>query len=168
VHVTVKSKGASKGIGIGDISAVRPGIIAKIWRITPSAVSVWRKRDGAPVNDDGSFSLPDLIEWREEKFKKAVEDAGPESDWLEKKREMDAKLAELKLNLAKGELVPEAEIEKGRVTRVRALRQAFLGLPARMAPALEGMDRRQIEAILADELRGIITRLAASGDDPSD
>jgi phage terminase Nu1 subunit (DNA packaging protein) len=137
-------------------------VLAELYGVGLSAISNWHARDGCPRNANGTYDLRAVIAWREakieEKFEKIIE-AGS-SPAMERWREARADREELRLKQDLGELVPRAEVEAGRVARVLAIKRAFLSLPQRSAPVMEGMDARQIRSFLGEEIRFIIAQFA--------
>ena len=63
---------------------------------------------------------------------------------------------ELRNQQLEGDLVPIADVERGRVERVSMVRNRLLGLPASVAPRLAGMDAAKIEGELDLEIQSIL------------
>lgn len=73
--------------------------IGRLWGISKQAVANWHKKAGCPRNPDGTYSLPDVIAWRESHWQSQLEDARAsridEADGLGRLRDEKAKLAKL-------------------------------------------------------------------------
>ncbi|MDD5487244.1 MAG: hypothetical protein PHW65_06800, partial [Dehalococcoidales bacterium] len=61
---------------------------------------------------------------------------------------------------AQGELVSSEEVERGRISRIIAVKRAFLALPTRLAPVLSMQEPREIEVILYEAISEIIDEFA--------
>jgi len=64
------------------------------------------------------------------------------------------------LRKAQGELISSEEVERGRISRIIAVKRAFLALPTRLAPTLSMQEPREIEVILYEALSEIIDEFA--------
>lgn len=67
---------------------------------------------------------------------------------------------ELKLAVDRGELVPVALVEPAMTAAIISARERIRGEPARIAAALEGLDRAEREALLRDMFDDALRRLA--------
>jgi len=124
-------------------AVVRPQAAA-IATTPPAAVAALRPADVAAVVD----ALP--------------EDAIPALDRSRGRREhYAAELARLEVLQRRGELLPAAEVRAEAFALARAVRDALLGLPDRLAPMLAAtQDAAQCHRLLAEEIRVALRGLA--------
>lgn len=141
---------------------VQPGIVenqeqvAKAFGVSARTVRHWIK-DNMPVTKDGRYDLKEIQAWRFIKGKRR--DSGQKKNldnWEAKYREFKAKTAEIEYRKKLGELIPRADVERGLVQIIIAVKRAFLALPRAMAPQLMGLEPRQIEALLNVRIKEII------------
>ena len=142
-----------------------PGIVdsqeqvARVFNVKLRTVQYWVK-DGMPVRQDGKYSITDINAWR--LVKKGPTGKQKSFGWGEKEkqdavfRKYKAKLVEIDYKKAIGDLIPRAEVERGRVERIQTVKKSLLALPKRMAPQLVGLEARQIEVILKERMDEII------------
>jgi phage terminase Nu1 subunit (DNA packaging protein) len=144
-----------------------PGIVdsqekvAKIFNVSVRTVARWAK-DGMPVTPQGMYDLLDIRAWRLVKNKRAgaKEKENNQDLWDSRYREYKARLAEITLKKATGDLIPKETIERELVQVSLTVKHAFLGLPKQVAPQLAGLDPRPIEVILSKRIKEIINEFA--------
>jgi hypothetical protein len=120
--------------------------------------------------------LPDIIRWIGENLDDDDTSTNPELLALRKAKLVEetrrlaalASSAELELAEQRGELMPRAEVEHGRIDRVQAVMQAMKSAGSRLADKLDGIqDRPQIARIVEDEMRYVASTFANEGEDAS-
>lgn len=119
------------------------------------------KQSGMP-HKGGRFNLPACIQWRIARAGggETKESDSKDGEWLEEYRKQKAKIARLELRRLRGDLVPAGEAEAVIVEAVTAAKTAFLSAPRKLAARLYGLDPREIEAAISEEIREILTRLS--------
>ena len=134
--------------------------VAKIMDVSWRTVYRW-KRDGMPITKDGNYNLEEIKKWYEEKIGSVDEGATEgRAYWDEKIRMYKASLLELELKKMTGELLPRDEVEKNRITRIIAVKRAFLALPTRLASAMAMKEPKEIETTLYEAIAEIIDEFA--------
>ena len=141
-------------------------IVATIFGVSPRAVRKWEIDKGCPRNADGTFNLRDVVAWWQTEYDErlAALETDAQSDWLEKKREYEAKLKELDLNERKRELIPAPFVRRGVATVIEAFKRNLLGQPTKLAATFASLDRpedcqaeleREHRELLEDLKRGL-------------
>jgi len=143
-----------------------PGIIdsqekiAKAFGVSDRTIRHWMK-DGMPVMRDGRYDLTEIQDWRFNKKKIREGKSKDKGDkWMEEYREYKARLAQIEYRKKIGELLPREEVESGFVQRVIAIKRALLTLPRSLAPQLDGLEPRQIQAVLLARVKEIINNFS--------
>jgi phage terminase Nu1 subunit (DNA packaging protein) len=144
-------------VKIENLSGVE---LAKCFGIGPNAVSAFKKA-GMP-HKNGRYNLPACIQWRIARAGggETKESDSKDGEWLEEYRKQKAKIARLELRRLRGDLVPAGEAEAVIVEAVTAAKNAFLSAPRKLAARLYGLDPREIESAISEEIREILTRLS--------
>lgn len=145
--------------------------------------------EGMPSLADGTFDVEKVREWmkarpdgrralgksatypqdrrgRTDRRPRALGDPDGELDNVERYRKLKADDLELKVKAATRELIPRAEVRNLLVSRATEFQRSLLLMPRRMAPALVGLEAREIQAKLEAEARRILDIYARAGDDP--
>ena len=148
--------------------------VAKVMDVSYRTVQRWKK-DGMPVTADGFYDLDAIRIWHDERGIIDGEETEGKAYWEEKIRKYKATLLELDLRKATGEVISSEEVDRGRITRIIAIKRSFLALPTRLAPALAMQEPREIEAILyeaiaeiIDEFAGVVNENIEAGQDNLD
>jgi len=145
-----------------------PGIVdsqekvAKVFGVAVRTVERWAK-DGMPVTPQGRYDLLEIRAWRTIKNQRKNSGTGKNNNvdlWDSRYRECKAKLAEIALKKAVGELLPRETVEADLVHISLTVKRAFLGLPRQVAPQLAGLEPRQIESLLSTRIQEIIGKFA--------
>ena len=128
------------------------------------------KNQGMPVSPDGTYDLDAIDVWIEARNKKGIgqphgerPDSGDKSGWEAVLKEMKAQIAELELKKLKGELISLDDVRRQWVNRIIEVKTALLSLPRKIPPLLEGKEKRDMEAILEQEVRFILERFSRTG-----
>lgn len=135
--------------------------VAKVFGVSTRTVAYWT-RDGMPTTPQGKYDLLEIRAWRTLKKQKKGQSVKKDSleVWDARFREYKARLAEIALKKASGELVSRAQVEKDLIHISLTVKRAFLALPRQLAPQLIGLEARQIESILASRVKEIISAFA--------
>lgn len=137
--------------------------IARAFDVHPLTVSRWKKA-GMPCNKDGTYNLPACINWVVERAKardEAASDAADEtSKWLAEYRKERAMLARLERQAKEGALIHRDEALRWVAQLVTEAKAALLSVPRRLAPVLCGMEPRDIEESIRQELHAALRKLA--------
>jgi hypothetical protein len=147
------------GYQADDLARLTGRALARIWGVSAQAVGLWHSRDGAPRNPDGSYSLSAVIAWREKYLKASNESAGKEASEGRFKA-AQAKLKELELKKAVGQLIDRDEVERGRVSRVMAVRSELMKLGKALAGRLAQRSPVEVQTVLEEAAREIIENFA--------
>ena len=151
-----KYEGDSNSFGTVDTQEK----VAKIFGVSTRTVQNW-VRDGMPITSQGDYDLIEIRAWkilRNQKHRK--KDKKNAIDWEERYREYKARLAEIILKKALGELIPLETIEKELIQIFTAIRQNLLALPNQLAPQLIGLDIRQVSILLTSRIQETISNIA--------
>lgn len=137
--------------------------VAQAFKVSVRTVQYWI-RDGMPVAGDGQYDLTEIQAWRlmlqGRGGKRKGESDATDKDWETEYRKFKALLAELDYEKALGEVISKDEVERSRVARVLAVKRALLALPRTLAPQIKGLEPREIEVIIMDRIREIISLFA--------
>lgn len=126
-----------------------------------SAEAIRQMINNGMPHKGGKFTLPACIQWRVARAGGKAEDKAPDGDaWLAEFRKQKAMTARLQRLKMKGALVDAEAAEAVIREAVGAAKTALLAVPRKMAGRICGLDPREIEAQLTDEIREILTRLA--------
>ncbi len=134
--------------------------LARIFGKSVRTIANWAK-DGMPQRSDGRYSITDIQLWRMDKNlqQRSVDDHGDKVQRsVAKYRDIKARREEIKLKKELGELIPREQVETGLIQLATVLKINFLSLPRTLAPQLVGMEPREIEAILDQNIKHIINR----------
>lgn len=154
---------------------VNMGDLAVILGVSRATVQSWVKR-GCPAVQKGrngrpwQFNTAEVIEWRSQQIANAAIGETRSLDMDEAKRRKvaaEAAMAELELAQKKGELVEiesVGELIEEEYARVRA---RLLGLPVKVAPALEHADLAEREHIIRNAVIECLDELTADAAFPS-
>jgi hypothetical protein len=114
-----------------------------------------------PVTKEGFYDLEEISEWYKTKVGLIPAD---ESEgkfyWQELILKCKARLLEIEVAKAQGELMPRQEVEQGWAMRVAAVRAEFTALPDRVAPILAMKEPREIKKLLLDAIIEITDEFA--------
>lgn len=142
---------------IPDLFRTQYKIMALLYGISGPAISKWKAR-GMPTNSDGTLNGPDVVQWRREQDTLTIT-SGESSENLERVRAATAGIKELELAQKRGELAEVAEVDEEVSRMVISFRMSLQALPAAVAPRLEGLEAREIMALLTGEVDRILRDL---------
>jgi phage terminase Nu1 subunit (DNA packaging protein) len=138
--------------------------VAKVMDVSYRTVQRWKK-DGMPVTSDGFYDLDAIRIWHDDRGVSDGEETEGKAYWEEKIRKYKATLLELDLKKAIGELISSEEVQRGRITRIIAVKRSMLALPTRLAPVLAMQEPREIEVILYEAISEIIDEFSGDADE---
>ena len=133
------------------------------------SIAYYKSQYDLPVNPDGTYDLDAIDTWVESRKENGIgqphgkPESGDKSGWEAIYKEMKARLAELEFNQKKGELISLADVKSQWTTRIIEVKNALLALPRKLPPLLEGKEKRDMEAIMEQELRFILERFSREG-----
>lgn len=133
--------------------------VAKALSIATRTIERW-VREGMSQTPEGYYNLIDIQAWRAVRSQKKTTKGKSKEYWEKRYREYKAKLANLELQEAIGQLISQKEVEKGQVARILAVKRALLALPKAVAPVLVGREAREIQVYLTDKVKEIIEQFA--------
>lgn len=145
----------AKGFRFTGLSGVE---LAKAFGKGRATVTDW-VRKGCPRNQDSTFDLPAVADWREAQ---AIERVTPGDREAEETRRVKA-LAdtyEHKLAVMRGEYIAADAVVAMWSDRVTAARVALLGLGASIGAALVGLDANAARRLIDGRIRTILDDLA--------
>ena len=165
--------------------------VAQALGVGTSTISEWR-RAGMPCEvgksrrDGGTYDLREIIAWRERRNQQSGKapsydgNGGNGSDideedrsnwdfnrWLKEERKYKALLLEMKHDLETGELLRKADVEQASIKKIMTVKQGLLGLGAKLAPQLYGLEPNEIKRRIDEEVRIMIGNFARGRDHAS-
>lgn len=155
----IREAGYSSEVSSGNFKAMRAKEIAALFGATAQAVGLWVKNRGCPRNENGTFDLREVIGWRLLEVEDEVS-SGQTSPALERKREADARIAEIRAGEMEGLYLLKSEVEKGRVARIQAVKAALEKLHNRLSPQLEMKSKPEISAIVYEAVQDIFSQFS--------
>lgn len=134
-----------------------PGIVelleevAKGFGVGHRTVQRWKK-DGMPVNPEGTYNLVHIQRWRNDKNSKIT--GKKDKAYYERERlRIKVKKEMIELQKIQGSLVPMEEVKKGRIDRILMVKRIMMALPKDVAGILAMMNEpRDIEVYLTDKM----------------
>lgn len=144
---------------------------ANCFGVAKQTICNWSKVNGAPINADGTYSLPQLIQWREARIRKEAatdalkefEDEGPENTKdpeLRRKRAAEATLKEIQVAERCAILIRAEDAELQFRRALTEFRQTFESFPATLARDLENLPALEIAEKLRQHTTAMLNRLA--------
>ena len=148
-------KGEEKRVIVKSLDELR-----EVMNVSERTLFRWKK-EGMPVTKEGFYDLEEISEWYKTKVGLIPAD---ESEgkfyWQELILKCKARLLEIEVAKAQGELMPRKEVEQGWAMRVSAVRAEFTALPDRVAPILAMKEPREIKKLLLDAIIEITDEFA--------
>jgi len=156
-----KSGGRNKKHTIADSQILKTQTEAAEYAgVDTRTIRRWKK-EGLPITDDGYYIKGMLDIFKKNKGQQISEDRQKQESAETDLKETKAKLLKIELKIKQGQLIDIAEIEKGRVGRIQAVKQALLGQGRRIAKQLAAIkEPRKIQMIIDGENKIIIRRFA--------
>ncbi|HPS94612.1 MAG TPA: hypothetical protein PK600_09130 [Deltaproteobacteria bacterium] len=146
--------------GIGDDGTVTTqDALAELLGVTRRTVVRWKK-DGMPVETDGSYDPIAVMAWNTDMFDTESEGDDGRSDknmWETAYRKFRALQAEVAYNREIGELIPRDQIENLLTDRATELKKSLLGRARRLALKIANKDAADCQALLEQDTLEILT-----------
>ncbi len=133
--------------------------VAKIFGVDVRTVARWVK-NGMPVTPQGQYDLIEIRAWRALKNQRQEKSSGKKNDleaWDAKFREYKAKLAEIALKKAMGELIARETVEHELIQISLTVKNKMLALPNQISASLVGLEARPINTRLTARIKEIIS-----------
>ena len=137
--------------------------VGGVFRVTRQSVHAW-VRKGCPRNVDGSFPLPELIEWRMEDLIARCKTPDSPGDQESRLRGARAELLELRVRRERGEVLDRDSVIVGLVGRLQSIRAVTEGRALELGARLQGMPAARIAETLGAVLDDILRRAATVPD----
>ena len=136
--------------------------VAKALHVSVRTVQYWA-RDGMPRTPEDYYDLTEVQAWRMMKSQLKGKTEPEREKYITEWYKNRAKLSNIAVKKADGELISVKDVKKGNNVRVLAVRRNFLAVPKHIAPALEGKTAREIEPLLREVLEDICNQFAEQG-----
>ena len=134
--------------------------------LTPQAIGMLAKQDGAPVTVDGGKTYllwPEFPRWRDAK-RASKKDQDGTGDRLDRAR---ARIEELKLEELEGSTVRKEEYRAELRAVASLLRAIILAIPGKWAHRIIGIDKlSRAQTLLREMASGLIDESRVAGDEP--
>ena len=146
-----------------DFSSLTGKDTARAMGVVPRTVMRWNQA-GCPRNDDGTYDLPEVVEWlleREKKSSPVSESENEAQKWLTEFRKERARLARIERHVAEGKYILAESVRRGAESAGRSVRDSFLNIPPRVATVVAAeSNANTVEKILTNEIRGVLEELS--------
>ena len=136
-----------------DFTALNQKQVAAAMGTNPRTIRRW-VADGCPKNDDGTYSLPDVVGWR---IDLEAEAAAPSTEdgarYLAEWRKERAQIARMDREERETVLIRREDAEKDWIDHIMQARSRLLSIPNRLGPVLSdhfGGDRLQTANAVED------------------
>jgi hypothetical protein len=124
------------------IERVKGKTVARLFGVTPGAVSRWYSRDGMERNPDGTYNLADVFRFHLERMNEKIAQRGdpskPPTDPLKRKLWAIAEKKLDELTASRRELIPREEFEEMVHQRIVAVSTALDRMPGPLADECAG------------------------------
>ena len=138
--------------------------LAAFFGVAPNTISKWKKEGMDAEVSRGRYDLKQAFDWWMTNRVAPDEDAKAKKDrWEAELKEAKAQLERLKLEREKGELLPRADIAQLWAARVHEVKTGLLSLMRKLPPRLEGLSKREMAAVIEDEIYALLERYARQG-----
>lgn len=147
--------------------------VARLFGVETRTVTSWQAA-GAPHRKRSGrvwFQAPEIIQWRRTQDRLDSRPPGDIDEAKERARKMraDADLAEQKLKVQSGDLVPAADVQQAMERRDYATRARVLGIRGKFAPRVIGLGTMAEATVALDAIvSDILSSLRESADDLDD
>ena len=153
------------------------GELARIFGVSRVTIMDWVQR-GAPRKTGKGWDVEAMRSWREENMRPAqwtggtdhVRSSGSDEARLLKaqadEREAKAALADLKLKLERGEIVPRKVMDDHDAAVASYFRRWALGLSKDWPPRLIGLNEKEMATVIDRQARDLLTRMARMSPTP--
>jgi hypothetical protein len=136
-----------------------------VFGVHRTSVMRWCKKQGAPMNADGSVNIPALIEWKVDADNLIPESCeSPEAQQaLTDYRTERAKIEQIKRLRLEQKLIPLEKIEEAWTRRVALVTSGLEALRFRLPGVLQGKSKSEMNAIIKAEVRALRLAYAEDG-----
>lgn len=155
--------GRNKSEGKNQILVSRKQV-ADFFEVAPNTISHWKRQGLDAEVKRGVYDLKKVFDWWLEHRVVQDKDAKAKKDkWEAELKEAKAQLEKLKLERERGELIPRVEIAKLWAARVHEVKTGLLSLVRKLPPRLEGLTKREMAAVIEDEIYALLELYARQG-----
>ena len=134
--------------------------VAKVLEVSIKTVQRWKK-EGMPITKDGYYDLEQIKDWQKKRIEESEKyDRESKAYWDQKLLKGKVEKIELEIKKLREVLVSKEEVEQERVTRIMAVKRAFLALPTSLASVLAMKEPREIQTTLYEAIGEIIDDFA--------
>jgi phage terminase Nu1 subunit (DNA packaging protein) len=139
--------------------------VAEVFGVNTRTVQTW-KNDGMPAEDDGTYNLVKIQEWKHNKDgpgrKTGNKKNGSENDYEDRYRKAKAEQAELDLDERKGLLLKAEDVRAAAFNKGKFVKTSLMNLPNKFASVLAAeKDPAAVKKILKSEVQRILGELAS-------
>lgn len=125
--------------------------------------------EGAPGKGPGGYDIDAFIRWRAENKRPlrgpaaGGEKTGDQARLLKAQadeKESKAALAELELQIQRGEFLPIAEVKERDIARIAAVKRGLLAFDRSLPPRLVGLQEKEMQPVIRAMCRELLSRFA--------
>jgi aminoglycoside phosphotransferase (APT) family kinase protein len=124
---------------------------------------------GMPQRADGLYDVAEIKAWRargmgqgEGATEGEDDETGGEHYWKRVQAKEQALLSRIKRERLEGLLLPKSEVDKREARLMAIAKAALMAFPRGLPPLLEGRDMHQMEAIIDEQVRGVLARMVSA------
>jgi phage terminase Nu1 subunit (DNA packaging protein) len=146
--------------GAFDASRLPQTEVLRIFGVSKPGLLDWHRR-GCPRNEDRSYDLAAVVQWRMRELEARAKQARQLSGLDEARRRKtaaDAQLAEMTLAQRRGDLLPRTAVVAGWVSRYKAVQSRLMGMLGRLGS--RGVTAEHV-ALVREEILDMLRDLAA-------
>ena len=136
--------------------------LARLLDVSVYTIRGWAREEGLPRLRPGVFRLGEALRWWRERVSKRSDKAELER-WTAEYRKAKAQLAQMKLEVERGELIPRAEIAKLWAMRAAEVKAGLMQLVRKLPPRLEGLEKEEMAEIIREEVYAVLKRYTRKG-----
>jgi len=129
--------------------------VARLFAVSERTVNYWI-REGMPVNNDGTYNIAAIQEWRYAWLNRKKKKDSKKIDWDEELKRRRALKVELEIRAMRKELIPRREAEREILREFGAIKQRLLGLPRIIAVRIRGLTTRGAEHMIRRLMEEVI------------
>ena len=148
-----------------EASTLSPGVVrtqaevAQALGVTKRTIERWVSQ-GMPITREGNYDLLDIKAWKVTRKRFKYLKDNEKEKWDIEYRKNKALIIKIEYEKTLGQLISREEVEKGRIARILAVKNAFLVLPTRLAPLLAMKEPVEIQEILYENIAEILDDFA--------
>lgn len=114
--------------------------IGKLFGVNSTAVTHWFQRGDCPRNQDGTYNLEAVIEWRKTQGATKTGTDGSYGDHRTRKIKAEADKVEIQVDLIRKDVIPIQTVKAGLQDMLVAFRGRIMNIARSISPVLAGMD----------------------------